>query len=369
MMNFLKGKKTIAFLLTLILTLSASTTAFANYYGTGRNFTSNHGGYFFTTIQALDSKWSSTYNTRFILQTIWAASGNDWLEVGFMDGALAEPGNPIGYHRGYYTAIGKGSTYQEYKIIGPSTTIGTNHNFQIQRDGSSSWGVYVDYTLRRTYSDFATVSSGVDVGLETNNTVSTSAQWHNRNFQLYNGTTWSDWTTGSLSNSGVGISVSWNPSYTDINNSKTNPSARSLEGDNIITEDNSDEMYADSVELNTKPEPVLKANIDQLMRNKSLYKATESSVIDKSYLTENNGEVKTTEYMAYGEYIDKFIDSGSTDIDNNRLVLVAQVYYENGFEHPRFGLIENCLSTGIYDVETGMYLGGSYQSLDIDQVK
>ena len=101
-------------------------TAYANYYGIGRNFTTNHGGYFYTTIQALDSKRTSTNNTRFILHTIWAGNGSDWVEVGFMDGALAEPGSPIGYHRGYYTAMGKGSTYQEYKIIALCTAIGTN---------------------------------------------------------------------------------------------------------------------------------------------------------------------------------------------------------------------------------------------------
>ncbi len=342
-------------------------TAYANYYGIGRNFTTNHGGYFYTTIQALDSKRTSTNNTRFILHTIWAGNGSDWVEVGFMDGALAEPGSPIGYHRGYYTAMGKGSTYQEYKIIGPSTAIGTNHNFQIQRDGYNSWGMYVDYTLRRTYSNFATSSDGIDVGLETNNTVSTSATWHNRNFQLYNGTTWKNWTTGSLHNSGSGISVSWNPAYTGINSSKISASVKNAGVENFGGVDNSEEMYADSAELNMTPEPVLEANIDTLMGGKNLYKVNESSIIDEDYLRDNNVVLRKAEYMAYGEYIDKFIDSGSTEVDNNRLVLVAQVYYKDGFEHPRFGFIKNCLSTGIYDVETGMYLGGSYESLDLSK--
>lgn len=126
-------------------------------------------------------------------------------------------------------------------------------------------------------------------------------------------------------------------------------------------------MYADSAELNMTPEPVLEANIDTLMGGKNLYKVNESSIIDEDYLRDNNAVLRKAEYMAYGEYIDKFIDSGSTEVDNNRLVLVAQVYYKDGFEHPRFGFIKNCLSTGIYDVETGMYLGGSYESLDLSK--
>jgi hypothetical protein len=171
----------------------------------------------------MNSNWSSTNNTRFILHTVWIASGTKWIENGFMDGAIQEPGGTIQYHRGYYTATGDlnniAGTYREYKIVGPSTNVGTGHAFHIQRDGTNSWGVYVDFALRRTYSGFATSANRTDVGLETNTTASTSSQWNERAFQTYSGTSWNKWTSGSLSQS-PGISVSWDTRLESIFTSK-----------------------------------------------------------------------------------------------------------------------------------------------------
>ena len=131
----------------------------------------------------------------------------------------------VSYHIGVYTATGSYNStgtaltsYSEYKITGPSTAVGTNHNYQIQRTGTSSWGVYVDYTLYRTYSDFATSCDGTDVGLETNYSGSTSDEWNERAFQVLKNGSWSSWSNGTIKkeDSAQGISVTWDSKPTSI---------------------------------------------------------------------------------------------------------------------------------------------------------
>lgn len=222
-----KMKRISVILLTLALVFALPVQAFANYYGMARNSSTGiHGAYFYANIQDLDSKWSTTNNTRFVLHTVWIedSSGKKWLENGFMDGAIQEPGGTIQYHKGYYTAQGEysnSSAYKEYKIIGPGTTTGSGHSFHIQRDGTDKWGVYVDFDLKRTYSSWSTSGQYVDVGLETNYTGSTSSEWNERSLQLYNGTTWNNWGSGTLSFTHSTISVSWDTSPTSIKTKKS----------------------------------------------------------------------------------------------------------------------------------------------------
>lgn len=123
-------------------------------------------------------------------------------------------------------------------------------------------------------------------------------------------------------------------------------------------------VNADHRPLNQNPEPVLKGNSQALA--KSEFKATKSSVLNEKVLEEKKGEVQLTEYMTYAEFLE-FSGEGeenkSSEIADDRVVLVVQVYYPEGFEHVKAGFIENCLATGIYDAETGEYLGGSFQPL------
>lgn len=84
-------------------------------------------------------------------------------------------------------------------------------------------------------------------------------------------------------------------------------------------------------------------------------------------LADNKGEVRYTGYMTYGEYLaynGEGVESKSAEIAEDRVVFVVQVYYPAGFEHVRAGFIENCLATGIYDAETGEYLGGSFETVE-----
>lgn len=130
------------------------------------------------------------------------------------------------------------------------------------------------------------------------------------------------------------------------------------------TSDANVEVKADSKPLNDNPEPILKGNADQSGLQSQSFKATKSSVLDENYLEEQNAEVKLTAYMMYEEFVKLAGDDAvSTEIAKDRVVLAVQVYYLNGLEHPRFGLIKNCLATGMYDAETGEYLGGNFTTM------
>jgi hypothetical protein len=114
------------------------------------------------------------------------------------------------------------------------------------------------------------------------------------------------------------------------------------------TSDANVEVKADSKPLNDNPEPILKGNADQSGLQSQSFKATKSSVLDENYLEEQNAEVKLTAYMTYEEFVKLAGDDAvSTEIAKDRVVLAVQVYYPNGLEHPRFGLIKNCLATGM----------------------
>lgn len=78
----------------------------------------------------------------------------------------------------------------------------------------------------------------------------------------------------------------------------------------------------------------------------------------------NGGEVLMNEYMTYADFLKMQgpKESVSAEIAKDRLVLVVKVYYPDGFDHVKVGLIQNCLATGLYDAATGEYLGGSFVS-------
>lgn len=137
-----------------------------------------------------------------------------------MDGAIQQPGesSPT-YWRGSYTAKGTTTSYSEYKIVGPSANTGVYHTYQISRtegpnsNGRYKWGVYVDYELRKTYGN-SKYQYGLnpDVGLETNTTNSTSAQWNEHSIQRISNWSWNNWSISNSSitvDSSVGISASF----------------------------------------------------------------------------------------------------------------------------------------------------------------
>lgn len=175
-------------------------------YGIARNTGTNLDGNFFRLqIKAMNSQWSSANNMRFILHTTWVAfPSSAWIECGTMHGAIQEPGSTIGFWNGSYTAQGTSSTYREYKITGPSASTGVYHTYQISREsgpsgGQYTWGVYVDYTLRRTFTTPNQYCRLPDVGLETNESLATSATWNEHSLQRINNWSWNNWTRAQTS--------------------------------------------------------------------------------------------------------------------------------------------------------------------------
>jgi hypothetical protein len=176
------------------------------------------GGYYDVVIQSLDAKWSSTYSSRFVLHTMWLSTGTDgsWIENGFMDGAHVTSTGSVVYHHGFYNAqgriVGGNLEYEENTHSGPSTAVGTQHCFHIQRDGWQQWGVYVDFTRAKTYTAVNTAYD-MDVGLESNDRATASAHWCEKNLELYRNGSWGYWTSGTLANTDhspyYGIGVQW----------------------------------------------------------------------------------------------------------------------------------------------------------------
>ncbi len=187
---------------------------FQRAYGVAINSGAGLDGNFFRLqIKAMDSKWSSTNNTRFILHTTWVTfNNNSWIECGTMDGSMKEPSaTTYSYWRGSYTAqgivnsSGTMTSYSEYKITGPSSAVGVYHTYQISRtagpnsSGRYTWGVYVDYQLRRSYYTYNQYCHEPQVGLESNESTATSAQWNEHSLQRISNWSWNNWIRSSTS--------------------------------------------------------------------------------------------------------------------------------------------------------------------------
>ena len=195
-----------------------------NYYGIAANDSTGLDGCFFmTTIEATNANWTDG-NNNFILHTTWLYTDNNdsWIEVGFIDGEWADNGT---YYKGFYAAQyvcdSDGTIIDRHlkKISGPSTDTGTVHTFQIQRDGTNTWGVYVDYKCGAAWTSGAgSIASIPKVGLETNSLRTTSARWNERRFQIYKNGVWTDWSDGNRYYSGpdYNISVLWASEPTSV---------------------------------------------------------------------------------------------------------------------------------------------------------
>jgi len=196
------------------------------------------GGYAEWVTQPISAAWSSTNNTRFIVQSLWINTDNyssSWIEVGFLDGAHTTSSGYT-YAHGFYTARGIVSggviqAYTEYLISGPSTNNGTNHTYEVQYNGNNSWGAYVDFQLGQAWSG-APGADAIDVGLETNTSASSASRITTTRLQYRDpndtGTTgWHYWTSGVVYNEDLnytndrwGMSVGWSTQFTSSYNEK-----------------------------------------------------------------------------------------------------------------------------------------------------
>jgi hypothetical protein len=90
-----------------------------------------------------------------------------------------------------------------------------------------------------------------------------------------------------------------------------------------------------------------------------------SDFIDRAAVAARGGEVVLCKLMTFADccaIVAK--DSRETpDIDPQRQVWVVQVRWPDGFNHPRVGLIRNCLATSVFDAETGNVLMSMFRQM------
>ena len=211
------SKRIMAAIVVAILVVSLSSVALANEHALARMTGSDlKGAYFYATIQNM-SVQDPLYD--FILHTTWLINipSLEWIELGFVDGMMLIEGERV-IHRGFYAATQINDVYKEYILTGPSTAVGTSHAFQIQKDGTNTWGLYLDYTFKKSIT-WSKSPDGMDVGLETNWASTKSSEWNERNFQYYK-TPWTNWTSGTLVRSVPEVNVRWATQPTAIYTSK-----------------------------------------------------------------------------------------------------------------------------------------------------
>jgi hypothetical protein len=93
---------------------------------------------------------------------------------------------------------------------------------------------------------------------------------------------------------------------------------------------------------------------------------TAKKYLDPDKVRQNGGEIKFAKVMTYKDYLNQNqgMQYESNEVSTGRLVFVSQIYYADGFKHPRAGKIANCLKTTVTDAETGEILEGGYVNIN-----
>lgn len=118
-----------------------------------------------------------------------------------------------------------------------------------------------------------------------------------------------------------------------------------------------EDYYADSVELLRDVEPIYKDNADKIDEER----LGKFDYVDYENVKKRNGTVLSEGCMTYKEYCAKYPDAitGLADFSDGRMVYAIEIYYPE-FDHMRIGRLYGCTAVGLYDVESGQYIGGSY---------
>lgn len=84
-------------------------------------------------------------------------------------------------------------------------------------------------------------------------------------------------------------------------------------------------------------------------------------IINADEISALGGIIEVASEMTYGEFKELH---WTTDIDNSLAedarLYVVKIYYPDGFDHYKVGRIEHCEAIGLYNADTGEYLGGSF---------
>lgn len=124
-------------------------------------------------LPSIDSNYSSTYNSNFITFEQWITvngTSEDWLEIGYMDGAIDPENDGSEDYKGFFKAKCIGEDYWEAKL-NKTATVGTTYTFTIvDVNNANLWEIYIGSTYFGSFSGNITNSYDLrgDQGYEFN---------------------------------------------------------------------------------------------------------------------------------------------------------------------------------------------------------
>jgi hypothetical protein len=85
-------------------------------------------------------------------------------------------------------------------------------------------------------------------------------------------------------------------------------------------------------------------------------------IINTDEVKKQGGDIEFADNMTYKEFLDlHWVNDVDESLPNDTKVYIVKIYYPNGYEHYKIGLINKCEAIGIYRAEDGEYLGGSFK--------
>jgi hypothetical protein len=85
-------------------------------------------------------------------------------------------------------------------------------------------------------------------------------------------------------------------------------------------------------------------------------------IISTDEVKKQGGIIEFADNMTYKEFLDlNWVNDVDESLTNDTKVYIVKIYYPNGYEHYKIGLINKCEAIGIYRAEDGEYLGGSFK--------
>ncbi len=129
----------------------------------------------------------------------------------------------------------------------------------------------------------------------------------------------------------------------------------------------SDEMKTEAIENKivideSEQKNEMNETVDILEDNQISHINIKEDIINADEVKRQGGNIEFADYMTYKEFLDlNWVNDVDERLDNDTKVYIVKIYYPNGYEHYKIGLINKCEAIGIYRVEDGEYLGGSYK--------
>ena len=107
---------------------------------------------------------------------------------------------------------------------------------------------------------------------------------------------------------------------------------------------------------------LMNETVDILEDNQISHINIKEDIINADEVKRQGGNIEFADNMTYKEFLDlNWVNDVDERLANDTKVYIVKIYYPNGYEHYKIGLINKCEAIGIYRVEDGEYLGGSYK--------